>query len=187
MKQQFIILILIVINCYSSTAQNKIMKNTPENKLKSIHHKENLLGQAIYKSLKEENSNNWILLYPTNDEYKNMLQLLLAAKNEGLTQQKMDGMIEERKLEAAAVYKAEFETYLKQADSLGINWKDAVFEKFDFEAMNPPNLKLKYLNGDIWFKCHQNHFVIEGIEAVEIETAYKLQAVKGIRQVDDGE
>jgi len=184
MKHQLIIIMLIVVNCHSATAQNKIMKNAPS-KLKSIQNKEDSLAQAIFKSLKEKNSNNWILLYPTNDEYKNILQLLLAAKSEGLTQQKIDEMIEHRKLEAVTVYKAEFKTYLKEADSLGIKWNDAVFEKFNFEASNPQNLKLKYLNGDIWFKCQQNHFVIEGIEAVEIEVGYKLQAVKGIRQAND--
>jgi len=187
MKKIFISSILMVFNCIVITAQTKSMKIITENKQKPNHQKENALGHDIFKALKENNSNQWILLYPTSDEYKSLLELLLTTKSDGLTQQKIDEMIEQRKLEAVAAYSAEYHGYLKQADSLGIKWKDVVFEKFDFEATHPQNLRLKYLNGDIWFKCKQHHFVIEGIEAVEIKQGYRLQAVKGIRQVDDGE
>ena len=115
------------------------------------------------------------------------MQVGLAAKVEGLTQQKIDEMIEQRKQEAAGVYEAEFQSYLKQADSLHINWNDAVFGKFNFESVYPEGVKLKYLTGDIRFSCKQDHFIIDGIQAVEIKTGYRLQAVSSIRKMYDGE
>ncbi|MEP6712977.1 MAG: hypothetical protein ABJA37_11195 [Ferruginibacter sp.] len=96
-------------------------------------------------------------------------------------------MIERRKQEAFAVYEAEFKSYLRQADSLLITWNEVVFEKFDFDAVYPEKVNLKYLNGDSWFKCKKNHFVIKGIKAVQIKAGCRLQNIKGIRQVDDGD
>ncbi|MGI8580814.1 MAG: hypothetical protein ACR2KX_01365 [Chitinophagaceae bacterium] len=87
-------------------------------------------------------------------------------------------MIEHRKREAKAVYEEEFKSYQRQADSLKINWKDAVFEKFTFDAVYPEEVKLKYLNGEIWFRYRRNHFVIEGIEAVEIKAGYRYNLLK---------
>lgn len=96
-------------------------------------------------------------------------------------------MLAEHDKEAIPTYKKEFHVFLKQADSLGIHWNDAVFQKLDFESYFPENFTRKYMNGDIWFAYKKSHFVIEGIEAVETPDGYKLQAIKGIRQVDDGE
>lgn len=59
--------------------------------------------------------------------------------------------------------------------------------KFDFESVYPTNFSRKYLSGDIWFACKKAHFVIEGIEAVETAGGYRLQGVKGIRQVEESD
>jgi hypothetical protein len=166
-------------------AQNKKMKISSADTLAAHYKKENALGAGIFEALKSKNLDEWIALYPTNAEYKSILQVGLGAKVEGLTQQKIDEMIERRKKEAATVYGAEFAGYQRQADSLQINWNDAVFEKFNFDSVYPEEVKLKYLTGDIRFSCKQDHFVIDGIQAVEIETGYRLQAVNTIRRMDD--
>lgn len=187
MKIKMIITLIVTINCFTINAQSNRMKTSSAIALASHHDKENALGAGIFKAFKSGNVNEWIALYPTNDEYKGVLQVGLAAKVKGLTQEKIEEMIEHRKREAKEVYEEEFKSYQKQADSLKINWTDAVFEKFTFEAVYPEEVKLKYLNGEIWFRCRGNHFVIEDIEAVEIKAGYRLQSIKGIRQVDDGE
>ena len=96
-------------------------------------------------------------------------------------------MLVHRRKEATDAYKTEFKNFCKQADRLGINWSDAVYQKFDYIAAYPETVKLKYLTGNIWFSCKHSHFLIEGIEALQIEAGYRLQAVKGTRQVNDGE
>lgn len=187
MKQEFITTLLIAFNCFTINAQNKLMNSTIENKPKDEHQKENVLGTGIFKAFKEKNSNRWIMLYPTNDEYKNILQQMLAAKTKELTQQNIDELLLRCRKEATGAYTTELQNFCKQADSLGINWKDAVYQKFDYTTAYPETVKLKYVTGDIWFSCKHRHFVIEGIEALQIGTGYRLQAVKGIRRVDDGE
>src|SRR5450432_273609 len=134
MKQKFILILLIAINCFITNAQNKLMNDTTENKPKGEHKKEHALGTGIFKALKEKNSNHWILLYPTNDEYKNILEQMLAAKTGGLTQQNIDEMLVRRKKEASGAYTTEFENLCKRADSLGINWMAAEYQKFDYIA-----------------------------------------------------
>jgi hypothetical protein len=89
--------------------------------------------------------------------------------------------------EATPEYKKIFHIFLRQADSLGINWNDAVYGKLDFNSLYPEDFVRKYMNGDIWFSCKNSHFIIEGIEAVEVSYGFKLQSIKNIRQVDPGE
>jgi hypothetical protein len=177
----------ITVNCYHATAQNKPVKNNVNSKQKTAHQKENAFGVSVFKVLQDRNIDAWIALYPTNDEYRDILQAGLAAKAEGLTQQLIDEMLVRRKKEATAAYTAQFNHYCKLADSLTINWKNAVFQKFDFSPVYPEPVKLKYLDGVIWFKVKDQHFVIDGIQAVEIPSGYKLQALTDVRQVDDGE
>ncbi|HZX59302.1 MAG TPA: hypothetical protein VFE54_11270, partial [Mucilaginibacter sp.] len=185
MKQQFFLALIILIASFEqyAIAQNKVMKDTPENKLTATLQKEDILGAGIFKALKENSSSQWLSLYPTDAEYKDILQQMLAAKVEELTQQHIDEMLEQRKQEATLAYTAEFKNFIHQADSLGIKWKDAVFEKFHYQAMYPEKVKLKYLNGDIYFSSSDNHFVIEGIEALQLPDGYRLQNVKGIKPV----
>ena len=187
MKRIFLVTAWLVFVWIRVVAQNNAMKISPADSLSLHHEKENALGSAILNALKNKNIAEWLALYPSNDEFKGILQVGLAAKVEGLTQEKIDAMIERRKKEAAAVYEAEFKGYQRQADSLHIQWKDAIFDKFNFEAVYPEEVHLKYLNGDIRFSCKQDHFIIDGIQAVEIETGYRLQDVKSIRRPEVGE
>lgn len=127
MKQKIIIMIMTAFSCITINAQNKIMNTSGSNK-KATQQEENALGMRIFKALKEKSSDQWVLLYPTNDEYKELLQLMLAAKKDGLTRQKLDEMLAQRKTEADTAYKAEFQKFMKQANKLGISWKDAVYQ-----------------------------------------------------------
>ncbi|MEO8764028.1 MAG: hypothetical protein ABI416_07065 [Ginsengibacter sp.] len=163
------------------------MKISSTDSLASHYVKENALGAAVLDALKSRNVADWIALYPTHAEFKSILEVGLAAKVEGLTQQKIDEMISRRKKEAAAVYEAQLNGYQKQADSLHIKWEEAVFEKFNFESVYPGEVNLKYLTGDIRFSCKHVHFIIDGIQAVEIPGGYRLQDVKAIREVEAGE
>ncbi|MEP6948623.1 MAG: hypothetical protein ABI863_05090 [Ginsengibacter sp.] len=101
-----------------------------------------------------------------------------------LPQVTIDEMLAKHDKEATPEDKKIFHNFLKQADSLGIHWDDAVYRKPDFDSFYPENFILKYRSGDIWFTCKNLHFVIEGIEAVEIPFGFKLQSIKRIRQVD---
>ncbi len=129
MKIKMIITLIVTINCFTINAQNNTMKTSSANAQPSHQDKENALGAATFKAFKNENVNQWIALYPTNDEYKGVLQVGLAAKVKGLTQEKIDEMIEHRKREAKAVYEEEFKSYQKQADSLHITWKDGMLHR----------------------------------------------------------
>ena len=187
MKKICISVTLTVVCFFVANAQIKPVKNMMPANVKTGMKKEDILGLHIFKALKEKDNYQWQALYQTGFEFEKLLQLMLAKKSEGLTQQKIDEMVRQRGIEAEAVFNREFKNYLLQADSLGIKWKDAVMEKFDVEKRHSQSAAIRYLDGIIWFRCKKNHFVLEGIEAVELENGYKLQAVKGFRQVDDGE
>jgi hypothetical protein len=175
-------LILSILMCNTQTTGTTNMNTSVKS-----HAKEDALAAAIFAACKKRSSDKWQQLYPTDEDYETMLQRLFAAKSRGLTQQTMAEMMAHRKREAALVYHTEFTHLLQQADSIGIQWQRAVFQKFYFDASNAAHLELKYLNGDIWFHCGNRHFVVEGIEAIEMGAQYKLQSVKGLRQVDDGD
>lgn len=125
---------------------------------------------------------SWIVLYPADEEYKKILLYFLSEKKEGLTLQNIDGMIERRKKKAVAVYNERYKNYDQQADSLGINWKEAKFEKYNCMAIYSDELRLKYLTGHISFSNKSKKYFIDGVDAVEIEAGYRLQTVSGIRQ-----
>ncbi|HSC36598.1 MAG TPA: hypothetical protein VLD19_01955 [Chitinophagaceae bacterium] len=153
------------------------MKNTVEHSF----------GNDILMSFKKSDAGAYQLLYPSNEEYLALLQLMLQYKVEGLTQEKIDEMIEHRRRDAAAVYAAEYREFRRQADSLHIDWNAVLYEKFDYIAAYPENFPVKYLNGDIWFSSGKRHFVLEGIEAVKIKPGYRLQAIKAIRSTDNAD
>ncbi|MEP6749180.1 MAG: hypothetical protein ABJB86_15710 [Bacteroidota bacterium] len=163
------------------------MKSGTISQVKTAQLKEDNFARTLLEAFKNKNLDAWIALFPNNDEYKGILQAGLAAKAEGLTQQIIDDIIVRRKKEAAAEYAKRFNNYCALADSVGISWKDVVLEKFDFADVYPEPVKLKYLDGAIWFKCKKKHFVLDGIQAVEIASGYKLQALAEFRQVGDGE
>ena len=167
-----------------NTTLNKNNSNIPT---KMNHSKEEYLGHQVFVSFQKKDETLWVKLFPTDEEFKEILQLMLTQKMDDLTQEKIDEMMAHRKEEAAAVYQSEFDNFLKQADSIGVDWKTAVYEKFDFLPYLPTDFPRKYLDGDIWCSCKKLHFVIEGVEAIETPSGFKLQSIKDIRQVDDGD
>ena len=182
-----VLITIAVIIMHSVSAQNRPVKNMDRASAKN-QQQENAVGAAVVKALQHKDIDAWIALHPTNDEYRDMLQAGLASKAEGLTQKKIDAMMLRRQNELAGAYTQQFNQFFKLADSLTIPWKEAVFQKFDFTVVYPEPVKLKYLvDGVIWFSCKHRHFVLDGIQAVEIGSGYKLQTITGIRQVDDGD
>jgi len=145
--------------------------------------KENALAHAIFSALVKNEENGWPAMYPTNDEFKTILQRMLHEEAAELTKTKTDEMLQQREKEATVCYKNEYRELMKQAGNLGINWKNAVFEKFEYDASPTEKLNLLYLNGKIFFSCKQQQFVIAGIEAIEMDAGYRLQAVKGIQRL----
>ena len=173
-------LITMAIGCCNTNGQMKNVRAKDADK-------ENGFGKTILSAFMKQDINAFIALYPTNEEYKTILQAGLAAKAKGLTQQKIDDMLAKRAKEAAAAYAALFKQYQAMADSVGVKWKTAVFEKFDFSAVYPVPVKLKYLEATIWFKCGNRHYAIDGIQAVDIPAGYRLQGITNIVQVDDAD
>ncbi|MEO5591421.1 MAG: hypothetical protein ABIR15_07765 [Chitinophagaceae bacterium] len=188
MKFQFIIITAVMaLSNYNAVAQKKTVKNSTIHTVKPVHQKEHAFGLAVFTALQNKDTAAWLALYPTNEEYGSILQAGLAAKAEGLTQQIIDDILIRRKNEAAAAYSSQFKQYCNLADSMGVIWKDAVFQKFDFEEVYPEPVKLKYLGAVIRFNCEKKIFVIGGIQAVEIKSGIKLQSLEGIRQLAEGE
>ena len=177
----FVIIVALMAGQYGINAQIKKVKNT------NIQKKEDGFGRAIFSAFVNGDKDAWIALYPTNDEYKTILQAGLAAKAEGLTQQKIDEMLLKRNKEAAAAYATLFDGYSRMADSLGIQRKKAVFEKFDFNFVYPEPVKLKYLEATIWFRCGRRHYAMDGLQAVAVKAGYRLQALTNIVRVDDAD
>ena len=124
-------------------------------------------------------------MQPTNEEYKALLQLMLNTKVKGLTQQKIDEMIERRKREASERMKSDFNEFQHQADSCGIQWKDAMYENYDWQEMYPEEFHQKYLYGTIWFTVNGIRYMIEDVQAVEIPAGYKLQQIYRIRKAEE--
>ncbi len=191
MKPNYIILVTVILLTVlnnSAISQSNPPDKAIINKSKKIKQsKEQGLGHQVFNAFQRKNDLIWIALYPTNAEFRELTMLMSDAKIEKLPQSKVDEMLAQHDKEATTYYKNEFQSFLRQTDSLGINWNDAVFQKFDFDSEFSEKFSRKYLNGDLWFSCRKAHFVIEGIEAVETPSGYKLQSIKGIRQVDDGE
>ncbi|MGC4103995.1 hypothetical protein [Ferruginibacter sp.] len=179
-----------LIFCYvqSATAQHITIKKTPAAMAQQkTHQPENELGAAVFKAFSRQDSAVWINLYPSQEEYKNILQQMLAGGVEGLTQPLIDTMLLQRAKEAGTRYSDEFREFRRQSDSLGIDWQKVVFEKFDFLAAFPEKVQLKYLTGDIKFSCGGQHFIIADVEALQLPVGYKLQSVKCIRKRSEWE
>jgi hypothetical protein len=179
-------MLVLVLFSITTTGQSKY-KSKADKSGTMIQSGEEKLGLNIFKAFQKKNDSLWVLLYPTNAEYREITRLMTDAKIVKHPQATIDEMLAEHDKEAIPAYKKEFHVFLKEADSLGIHWNHAVYQKLDFESYFPENFTRKYMNGDIWFAYENSHFVIEGIEAVETPSGYKLQAIKGIRQVDNGE
>ena len=180
-----ILFMLLLILPDIAVGQSKYKSRDDKSKTMVQSGEENL-GHNIFKAFQKKNDSLWVLLYPTNAEYREFTRLMADSKIVNLPQAKIDEMLAEHDKEAVPAYKKEFQFLLKEADSLGIHWNDAVYQKLDYESYFPENFTRRYMNGKIWFACKNSHFVIEGIEAVETPSGYKLQAIKGIRQVDGG-
>jgi len=139
------------------------------------------LAHTIYAALVKNDENGWPALYPTNDEFKTILQRMMNEQAPELTKTRMDDMLLQREKEATVCYKNEYRELMKQAHNLGIDWENTSFEKFEYDASPAEKLNLLYLNGNIFFSCKGQHFVIDGIEAIEMASGYRLQAVKSLR------
>jgi hypothetical protein len=179
-----IIFVIFLIVCFSikSTGQSKYKNNDTLNPMA-----EENLGLKIFKAFQKGDDSLWVSLYPTNAEYRELTRLMSNAKIIKLPQSTIDEMLTRHDNEATPEYKKIFHIFLKQADSLGINWNDAVYQKLDFNSLYPEDFARKYMNGDIWFSCKNSHFIIEAIEAVEVSFGFKLQSIKSIRRVGAAE
>ena len=145
--------------------------------------KELTLAHNVFNALIKNRHEGWLALYPTNAEFKEILQSMMVEQPAMLTKQKIDEMLSEREAEAPVCYKREYEQLKNDAQVLGIDWNNAVFERLKFETSPANDLHCLYLNGQIFFSSGQQHFMLYGIEALEIHSAYKLQAVKGLAKV----
>lgn len=160
----------------------------PENKNMDImintNSKEQQFGRQLFDAFNKDSEALWLSLFPTDEEYKTLLQLMLIAKVDGLTQEKIEDIIKRRKEEAAFTYRKEFKEFQNQAVNVGVNWSSAGFSNFESEAIYPDNFPNKYLSGIIWFKAGGSYYMIDGVEAVEIQGEYKLQSIKRIRKIE---
>jgi len=140
-------------------------------------------AKKVFTALKTNNAELYRSLYPNFDEYKMLMQQMINANVDGLTQEKMNGFLEDYKREADSIYKAELSSLRHDADSLGINWNNAEFISFESIAAFPDKITIKYVDGSLNFKTDKSVFIID-VEAFEFEPAYKLQAVKNIRKFE---
>ena len=139
------------------------------------------LGKQVFTALKTNNAQLYRSLYPDFEEYKALMQQMVNAKTDGLTQEQMNVFLEAYKREADSMYRAEFVTLRHQADSLNIDWKAAEFTSFESIAAFPEKITIKYLDGYLKFNIAQSFFIMD-VEAFEFEPSFKLQAVKNIRK-----
>jgi len=146
------------------------------------HTKEDAFAKQIFLSLQNNDYASFKKLYPSFDEYKELMQMMLDAGMADLTKEKVAGFLEDYKRESDSTYHAEFNKLINQADSVGVKWKEASFVKFEFVSAYPDNFSRKYLNGDIHFSCGKSSFIVGGIEGVELPSSYKIQEVKEIRR-----
>ena len=125
-----VIILLILLN-QSGRAQSPPEKNKSNAIAMNVStQKENALAHAIFSALVKNEENGWPAMFPTNDEFKTILQRMLHEQATELTKTKMDEMLQQREKEAAVCYKNEYRELMKQAGNLGINWKNAVFEAY---------------------------------------------------------
>ena len=141
------------------------------------------LGKQVFTALKTNNVDLYKNLCPNFEEYKSLMQQMVNAKTDGLTQEKMNGFLEDYKREADSMYKADFVALKQQADSLSIDWNVAEFVSFESIAAFPDKINIKYLDGTLKFSVAQSVYILD-VEAFEFEPAFKLQAVKNIRKYE---
>ena len=139
------------------------------------------LGKQVFVALQTNNVQLYCRLYPNFKEYKVLMQQMVDAKVDGLTQEQMNLFLEDYKRNADSTYRAEFFELRQKADSLGINWNAAEFISFESIAAFPDKITIKYLDGTLKFKFDQSIFIMD-VEAFEFNPAYKLQAVKNIQK-----
>lgn len=176
-------LLVCLFLLHTGRAQTKpsIAKSTKQTTLAP----EDRLARQLFLALKTNDQQLWQSLYPTNEEYKELMDLMLAHKMPGLTVEKANAMVLQQQKEAPTAYAKDFRKYRKQADSAGIQWTKAVYKDFIFVPDQAVKIPRKYINGDIWCRINKMEFVIEGIEAVETPGGYRLQSIQGIRLIED--
>src|SRR6266705_1878583 len=75
-------------------------------------------GKQVFKCFQTNDFTLYRSLYPNFEEYKQLMQEMVNAKVDGLTQDQMNGFLDDYKREADSAYHAEFIMLQKQADSL---------------------------------------------------------------------
>ena len=181
--RSLIISIFTLINLFIGTTGHSQINLSSTNK--KMNKKTQEFARLLFTALQRNDEALWLSLYPTDEEYKSLLQLMLIANMDDLTQQKINQMIGQRKKEASAVYRKEFHELMAEAKKKGILLANTTFQSFDSEEIYPTNFPKKYLNVDIWFSGKNSYYLIAGIEAVETENGYKLQAIGGIKLVEE--
>jgi hypothetical protein len=181
----YLAMMMLCFACFNIQATAQLTGTNNEVKSKTMKAAaEDTLSHNIFRAFQKGSDSLWVLLYPTNAEYRELTRLMTEAKIIKLPQEDIDQMLIRHDNEATAAYKDIFHAFLRQADSLGIKWNEASYQKLDFTSLYPEDFIRKYMNGDIWFSCKKLNFIIEGIEAVEVSGGFKLQSIKSIRQVD---
>jgi hypothetical protein len=141
------------------------------------------LGEQVFTALQTNNVELYRNLYPSFEEYKSLMQQMVNAKIDGLTQEQMNVFLEDYKSKADSTYKAEFLELRRQANSLKINWNAAEFLSFESIAAFPDKITVKYLDGTLKIKFGEAIFIMD-VEGFEFNPSYKLQAVKNIQKYE---
>ncbi len=158
------------------------------NDIDSIYKKMNPeegFARQVFKTFQNNDEALYEALQPTNEEYKALLQRMLTAKVIGLSQQNIEEMIARRKKEAPARFEKDFNAFRTQAASAGVEWANAVYERYDNETMYPEEFHQKYIYGTIWFVVNGVRYLIEDVQAVEIPDGYRLQKIYRIRKAEE--
>jgi hypothetical protein len=181
----YFVSIILCFLCFSVQATGQLKSTNNEMKPNAMKAAaEDTLAHNIFRAFQKGSDTLFAALYPTNAEYRELTRLMTEAKIIKLPQQDIDQMLARHDNEATAAYKDIFHGFLKLADSMGIKWNEAIYQKLGFTSLYPEDFTRKYMNGDIWFSCKKLNFIIDGIEAVEVSGGFKLQSIKSIRQVD---
>ena len=180
----FFVLLVCQFSAVYSFAQKSTMKIAKVPKEPIDRAREQSFALSIIAALQSNNPERWVALYPTNAEYRLILETGLAAGAEGLTQSLIDEMLVRRESDAAGLYAAQFGQWVKLADSLGFSWKEIQFRKITCMDIYPLPVKLKYLQAEIWFAVNERIYVIDAVQAVDITAGYKLQGLAGVRKAD---
>ncbi len=165
---------------------NKKTELTPTQPTYSVTTNEQAFAKKLYHSLQTADVKEWLTLFPTNAEYRLLMEKMASIKLDGLTHEKAEAMIKQRQSEAAIRYTKDFKMLQQQAKEAGLHWKQSVYSNFIFDV-NKTAIGTHYLNGDIWLNIGKTEFVIEGVEAIETPGGYRLQNVADVRKLDNEE